>query len=721
MLLNVTYDATTLATAPAEFYTAVNYVVALFDATFTNSATVNIEVGYGDFPYDGSQLTFDLGESQQNNIVSASYSQATQALVNEAAPGAGTLPASSPISGSLQLGSAQEKALGLIGPSTALDGWVGVASNAELAQFGGGSWSFSATATPGANQYYLVGVLEHEFTEVMGRTSFLDTRGQYSLIDLFRYAGPGVRRTGTGDPAYFSIDNGDTNLDSFNDPRIAAGDLADWAPNAGPSGVFQSAGADAFNNNSLPGQINGLSSTDLTLMGALGWDATPASTTTIAAGANAPKESAAVLNDFSWAQGWGGANNPRVVSDVNGDGNSDYVGFGYSAVFIAYGGTFANSQGSDGPGFSGAIAAVNDFGTSEGYTTTMQRGAAAAGVGDGDILYGQGYAGVYWYSATGETANTDAAGNTYNVLQYQSTPSFYGNFGSQEGWTSDNGFQILKTSSSDGSASILGFGDDGIVVGPDAFSSGASAAGSYVIPLAVGNNSGWKQSVDVRTFTDQSGKPIDLNGDGIADFVGMGPNGLVYAYGNGSGSSYTLGPLQTAHITGSNTDLGEAQGWTDATTVRDIVYDAKTGFDDIIAFGAAGVYVAMGQDPTTHGGEPFGQLYLAMADFGSNQGWSVGSTPRLVGDVTGDGIPDIVGFGYSDTFVAVGSRDSSGNLQFKVDPNKTLIGFGSAEGWSGSTEQTLRALGNFSGNGSTSGHSDLVLSGASNTQVWYYT
>src|SRR5947208_3023107 len=266
-------------------------------------------------------------------------------------------------------------------------------------------------------------------------------------------------------------------------------------------------------------------------------------------------QSPVVLNDFGWAQGWGGAVNPRLIADVNGDGTSDYVGFGYSSTFIAYGGTFAS--GGTGPGFTSAIAAVQDFGTSEGYTADVQRGAAAAGVGDGDILYGQGFAGVYWYSAIGATAKTDAAGHAYEVLQYQTSPNLYGNFGSQQGWSSANGFQILKTSTSDTTASILGFGDDGIVVGPQAFAAGANAAG---------------------------------------------------------------------------------------------------------------VYVAMGQNPTTHGGEPFGQIYLAMADFGSSQGWLVGTTPRLVGDVTGDGVPDIVGFGDNSTFVAVGARDSSGNLLFTLDP-----------------------------------------------------
>src|SRR5205085_6776921 len=175
-----------------------------------------------------------------------------------------------------------------------------------------------------------------------------------------------------------------------------------------------------------------------------------------------------------------------------------YVGFGYSSTFIAYGGTFT-SGASTGPGFTSATAAVNDFGTSEGYTADVQRGAAAADVGNGDVLYGQGFAGVYWYKATGETAKIDDAGHTYKVLQYQTAPNLYGNFGSQQGWTPSNGFQILKTGAGDAAASILGFGYDGIVVGPQAFAAGASASGAYVIPLAAGNAFGWNQTVDIRS------------------------------------------------------------------------------------------------------------------------------------------------------------------------------------------------------------------------------
>jgi ELWxxDGT repeat protein len=432
-------------------------------------------------------------------------------------------------------------------------------------------------------------------------------------------------------------------------------------------------------------------------------------------------QSPAVLNDCGWAQGWGSPDNVRFTADVNNDGNADYVGFGSQFTFFAYGGTFSNSLGQAGPGFSTAVAAVQDFGTNEGYTASVQRGVAATGAGVGDTIYGQGFAGVYWYSATGQTPAQDVTGTTYEVLHYQTSPNFYGNFGSLQGWTPDNGFQILKATTGDAFASILGFGNDGIIVGPQAFAPGATASNSYLVPLAAGNNSGWKQSVDIRTFTDARGKVIDLNGDGIANFVGMGPQGLAFAFGNhsGPGGGYSLGTLQIAHVgAGGTADLGEAQGWTDTTTLRYIVADPKTGRDDILAFGQAGVLVAMGQDPATHAGEPFAQLYLAMADFGSNQGWSVSQTPRIVGDVNGDGIPDIVGFGAANTFVAVGSRDASGNLHFALDPNETIGDFGYTEGWSGSNPQTVRTLADFKVNGFS--HSDLVLSGAFNTQLWQF-
>src|SRR5207237_9355837 len=124
------------------------------------------------------------GESEQNGLVWGNYSQVQQVLDAEGAPGSSTLPSTSPLNRSLVLDSAQEKALGLIGTSGALDGWIGIASEATLSRIGG-SWNYSPTAMPGPNKYYLVGVLEPEISEVMGRKSYLELRGEYASRAMY--------------------------------------------------------------------------------------------------------------------------------------------------------------------------------------------------------------------------------------------------------------------------------------------------------------------------------------------------------------------------------------------------------------------------------------------------------------------------------------------------------------------------------------------------------
>lgn len=420
---------------------------------------------------------------------------------------------------------------------------------------------------------------------------------------------------------------------------------------------------------------------------------------------------AVASNDFGWAQGWGAENNPRLVSDIDHNGSSDYLAFGSGYTLLASGGTWYG-QGPLHAGLSSTTVLIHDFGSDEGYTAAAQRGAALAGYGVAEVVYGQGYAGIYWYGATTAALHEDGAGKSYQIPSYETAPHLYGQFGSQQGWTVHNGFEVVKVSSSDTFASILGFGNDGVIVGPQAFGPGASASQSYLVPTAFGNASGWDQVSHVRTFVDDKGGAIDLNHDGITDFIGMGSIGLVFAYGTEDASHhYGLGSMQLADL-GAGPDLGTNQGWSNQNTLRMIVHDSVTGFDDIIAFGAQGVFVAMGQDPATHGGQPFGPMYLAMANLGSNQGWSNALTPRLVGDVNGDGTPDLVGFGANDTFTADGSRDKTGKILFGMDSTKTIADFGYNEGWD--TKTTIRELADVTG----TGHDSLVLSGAFGTHVW---
>ena len=257
-VINVSYDQS-VSSLPAGFVAAVNYVVSYYESIFTAPITVNIDVGYGEI--DGQQLQSDaLGESE-TFLGDYSYSSIVNALAGVDASAAASLPASMPVSGTMWIGTAEAKALGLSleQPSTDIDGFAGFS---DVFPF---TYDPNNRAVPG--EYDFIGVVEHEFTEVMGRIDlFGDSIGgttAYSLLDMFHYTAPG-QHTYTGlTTNYFSANGGTTNLNNFNDnPQ---GDLGDWASNAGANSYL------AF---TPTGQEDVVSQSDISEMNALGYSNT---------------------------------------------------------------------------------------------------------------------------------------------------------------------------------------------------------------------------------------------------------------------------------------------------------------------------------------------------------------------------------------------------------------------------------------------------------------
>jgi len=298
--------------------------------------------------------------------------------------------------------------------------------------------------------------------------------------------------------------------------------------------------------------------------------------------------------------------------------------------------------------FSGAGAPlVVNFNPANGWTSQDQFPRHLADVnGDGYVdVVGFGYAGVL-VSYGGANGSFTGAGLVVS------------NFGQTAGWSSDNGFhREVADVNGDGRADLIGFGYAGTLV------SLAKVDGTYNNPATgladFGVNQGWaSQTGFARTVG-------DVNGDGKADLVGFGYAGVLVALGNGD---RTFQPVRTAIA-----NFGVNQGWSSDNTYHRAVADVNgDGKADVAGFGIAGTWVAL-----SNGDGTFSDAKLVLNDFGANQGWSSNdSFSRVIADVNGDQIADIVGFGIAGTLVAFGKGDGT-FTQASLD----VSDFGKNQGW----------------------------------------
>lgn len=254
MQINLTFDSST-SSAPAAFFTAMNYCVQYLDNLITNNITVNINVGWGEVA-GGSLPAGNLGEGGAEGIT-ISYAQLKADLLAHSNSAAdvtayANLPGADISNGAgFFVAAAQAKAWGLISATgTELDGVVGF--NPSTA------WDFSTSNQAVAGQYNFIGDALHELTHALGRESGLNPGSPMTVMDLFQYASPGVLQTQAGGSSYFSINGGATNLGNF----ANASDLGDWSTTV-PN--------DSFDATFSSGTAHTISATDITVLNVLGF------------------------------------------------------------------------------------------------------------------------------------------------------------------------------------------------------------------------------------------------------------------------------------------------------------------------------------------------------------------------------------------------------------------------------------------------------------------
>ncbi|MFD8611588.1 FG-GAP-like repeat-containing protein [Streptomyces sp. NPDC059631] len=213
------------------------------------------------------------------------------------------------------------------------------------------------------------------------------------------------------------------------------------------------------------------------------------------------------------------------------------------------------------------------------------------------------------------------------------------------GWSTEKHLRLLADTTGDGRLDIVGCHDDGVHIAlQDEEGKFAPLADEPVLPaFGHGEKAGnWLVDKHPRFLA-------DLTGDGRADIVGCHDDGVWAALQEEDGTFAE--PLYVLD------DFGTDQGWSSAQEhPRFLVGTTGGGAADVVGFGPQGVVVSRGRGDGT-----FEPARLVLNDFGSAQGWTAAKHLRFLSDVTGDGTPDIVGFG--DEGVWVSHNDGEGGFE----------------------------------------------------------
>ncbi|WP_329230599.1 hypothetical protein [Streptomyces canus] len=354
------------------------------------------------------------------------------------------------------------------------------------------------------------------------------------------------------------------------------------------------------------------------------------------------------------AGGWRVDKHPRFLADVTGDGRADIVGFGDAGAFVSLG----HSDGR----FETPRLTVDNFGyVAGGWRVDKHPRFLADVTGDGKAdIVGFGDAGAWVALSNGD--------GTFRPMTLA-----INNFGyNAGGWRVDQHPRFLADITGDGKADIIGFGNDGVWI---ALSNGDGTF--QPMTLAINNfgynAGGWRVDQHPRFLA-------DITGDGKADIIGFGNDGVWIALSNGDG---TFQPMTLA----INNFGYNAGGWRVDKHPRflaDVTGDRRA---DVVGFGDAGAWVAV-----SNGDGTFQAMNLAINNFGYNAGsWRVDRHPRLLADTTGDGRADVVGFGDAGVWV---SRALGGG-QFDA-PGRVIANFGyNAGSWR--VDQHPRLVANITG------------------------
>ena len=246
------------------------------------------------------------------------------------------------------------------------------------------------------------------------------------------------------------------------------------------------------------------------------------------------------------------------------------------------------------------------------------------------------------------------------------SPWIENGFGYVNGWSPVFARYIIDVNN-DGKGDLVAFGLNSVAVA-HSNGSGFDAVFGPLTDFVIA--AGWNDADHIRAFG-------DVNGDGYTDLIGFGENEVLVSLNDGAGSF-----LAPSHW---HSQFSKQGGWIKGRHYRFIIDVNGDGKDDILGIGEGAVYIALST------GSGFGQIEMWLETYFTNQGgWIRPHHIVMPADVDGDGLPDLVGFGSGGPYVALNTGTS-----FEFQGSWLAGYFGYSSGWD--VDRDIRLLKDMNG------------------------
>ncbi|MEV0262991.1 FG-GAP-like repeat-containing protein [Streptomyces sp. NPDC050617] len=316
--------------------------------------------------------------------------------------------------------------------------------------------------------------------------------------------------------------------------------------------------------------------------------------------------------------GWWAGLGARFLADTTGTGRQDIVGLK--------------------PGKGAVTSSGRGDGTFDDERLLHQPApsASAADLWTLADTAGDGSPHVVVLAADGVRVSPEDTDGTFAPTGGEPTLKAFGHGPQAGGWLVDKHPRFLTDTTGDGRLDLIGCHDDGVWVSLQDEEGKFAPIGDEPVLRAFGHSEGaggWLVDKHPRFLA-------DTTGDGRLDLIGCHGDGVWVSLQDEEGTFAE--PLYVLD------EFGTDQGWSSAREhPRFLLNTTADGALDIVGFGPQGVVVSRGLGDGT-----FEPSKLILNDFGLAQGWTGAKHLRLLADVTGDGNPDIIGFGDEGVWVS---------------------------------------------------------------------